>query len=94
MKQLQHQNHWESLAALSYRNELDFQLRGLTSSVFCTDSKASGRSIEPSSLLVQWKETKHSLINRWQQTLTDIRESKICDYAVFSVALSNLTELS
>lgn len=94
MRQLKCRNHWESLAALSYRNELDFQLRGLISSVFSIENAQISKNNTPRLLLEGWKEAKHSAISRWQQTLTDIKESKICDYAVFSVALSNLMELS
>ncbi|MGB0281790.1 MAG: NAD-glutamate dehydrogenase [Neptuniibacter sp.] len=94
MKQLKHRNHWESLAALSYRNELDYQLRGLTCGILTAKESNTSEDNEPQLMMQHWKSSKDSLINRWQQTLADIRESNICDYAVFSVALSNLMELS
>lgn len=94
IRQLQPKNHWESLSILRFRNELDFQLRGLTGSVFTLACANTGSQESSEAQLLEWKKRKHSLLNRWHKTLSDIQESKICDYAVFSVALSDLKELS
>ena len=101
IRALQTSSHWQALAAISYRNELDQQLRNLTSSVFnmneVGDVDDLDKRLDKGAPLLQfecWSEKKRSLLNRWHQTLTEIQGSKVIDCAVFSVALSVLLELA
>lgn len=92
--QLETTSHWQSLAALSYRNELDHQLRGLTLSVFKLESDIGSDEVTPCQQLEQWETKKRSLLTRWQHTLSEIQSGQLVDCAVFSVALSVLLELA
>ncbi len=86
-------NHWQVLASISYRNDLDHQLRQLTTSVLNTHKNNDASDITVKSLLSDWYESKRTLILRWRRTLQDIQDSKVNDSAAFSVALSVLLEL-
>ncbi len=94
IRALQASSHWQALAAVSYRNELDHQLRDLTSSVFTLQISEESDALSPLSRLEHWSDKKQSLLNRWQQTLAEIQGSNVIDCAVFSVALSVLLELA
>ncbi len=83
-------NHWQALAKNSYRIELDTQQRGLTLSVL--RSSESDQTVEER--LTQWSESHQDLLTRWNNTLTDIENTKLVDCAIFSVALSVLLELA
>ncbi|MCP8690353.1 NAD-glutamate dehydrogenase [Marinobacterium sedimentorum] len=86
-------SHWQAVAASSYRNELDDQLRLLTQRVFEVeqdDQSAPGIS----ALLELWFRRQHPLLERWRQTLNEIQGMKVTDCAVFSVALRVLRELA
>jgi glutamate dehydrogenase len=86
-------SHWQALAASSYRNELDDQLRTLTQGVLDMAQEDQGKP-GVSALLERWFRHQHRLLARWHQTLAEIQEMKVVDCAVFSVALRVLPELA
>ncbi|WP_375057956.1 NAD-glutamate dehydrogenase [Zobellella sp. DQSA1] len=86
-------NHWQALAASSYRNELDHQLQALTRRVFDLERDDQDAADVPA-LLERWFLRQQPLLERWQQTLSEIQRAKVIDCAVFSVALSVLLELA
>ena len=83
-------NHWQALARSSYREELDWQQRSLTSVILRADCKSK----KTDELLDNWfKENKQSL-GRWKHILSEFRIGETHEFAKFSVALRELMLLS
>ncbi len=83
-------NHWQALARASFREELDWQQRSLTSSVLgsCKDSEIYD------TILDQWLEVNQGLLQRWHHMLADFKTSSTHEFAKFSVALRELNLLN
>ncbi|WP_111495063.1 NAD-glutamate dehydrogenase [Marinobacter bohaiensis] len=102
MRQFRARGHWEVLATSHYRDDLDYQLRHLTSSVFRvgngSEQDASVGEVPskmaPETLLAQWRDGKQTQLGRWKQMLGDMQTAKNIDCAVFSVAHGVLRELA
>ncbi|NMT64464.1 NAD-glutamate dehydrogenase [Marinobacter orientalis] len=86
--------HWQVLATLHYRDELDHQLRNLTSSVFSVAPAKNGDRVSPEQLLEIWRDEKQAPLTRWHRMLDDMQAANDVDCAVFSVAHSMLRELA
>jgi glutamate dehydrogenase len=83
-------NHWQALARLSFREELDWQQRSLTEVILRSDTKS--KDIEH--LLDNWFELNGQSLERWYHILTDFRIGQTHEFAKFSVALRELMLLS
>ena len=83
--------HWQVLATIHYRDELDHQLRNLTLSVFSEPVEGDGTPVER---LDAWRDDKQALLGRWQRMLSDMQSASDVDCAVFSVAHGMLRELA
>ena len=84
------QNHWQALARASFREELDWQQRSLTSVVL--KSYKSAQTTD--TMLDLWFEQFEQPLERWQHILSDFRTSQSHEFAKFSVALRELMLLS
>ncbi|MDP5291960.1 NAD-glutamate dehydrogenase [Oceanimonas sp. CHS3-5] len=82
-------NHWQALARASFREDLDFQQRSLTS-VVLKNCKEKG---ECATMLAQWLDEHEQLLNRWRHLLADFKTSGSHEFAQFSVALRELNLL-
>lgn len=83
-------NHWQALARASFREELDWQQRRLTSVVL-----RNNPDITDSDLMIDnWMEANQHVLERWQHILTDFKAGKTHEFAKFSVALRELMLLS
>ena len=83
-------NHWQALARASFREELDWQQRSLTSVVL--KNYKSEQSTD--TMLDLWFEQSSQPLERWQHILSDFRTSRTHEFAKFSVALRELMLLS
>ncbi|WP_406667773.1 NAD-glutamate dehydrogenase [Gallaecimonas sp. GXIMD1310] len=85
-------NHWQALARASYREELDWHQRELTSVVLlgCNDDQ----SCPVEDIVNTWLEHHEALLVRWNQMLAEFRSSQNHEFAKFSVALRELGILS
>ncbi|QOL24990.1 NAD-glutamate dehydrogenase [Thalassotalea sp. LPB0316] len=83
-------NHWQALARASFREELDWQQRSLTSVVL--KNYKSEQSTDK--MLDLWFEQSQQPLERWQHILSDFRTSQTHEFAKFSVALRELMLLS
>ncbi|MDG1731557.1 MAG: NAD-glutamate dehydrogenase [Thalassotalea sp.] len=83
-------NHWQALARASFREELDWQQRSLTSVIL----RAYPDSTDLEQMFIDWKEQCSQPIERWHQILADFRTTKTHEFAKFSVALRELMMLS
>ena len=85
-------NHWQALARASFREELDWQQRSLTSVVLRCDCSAKEEDLD--SMLDAWVETNGQPLERWKHILADFKVGQTHEFAKFSVALRELMLLS
>ena len=83
-------NHWQALARASFREELDWQQRSLTSVIL----RGNAKSTDVDGMLETWLEESAQPLERWRQILADFRIGKTHEFAKFSVALRELMLLS
>tara|TARA_R110000744_G_scaffold221603_2_gene340580 strand:+ start:183 stop:5024 length:4842 start_codon:yes stop_codon:yes gene_type:complete len=83
-------NHWQALARASFREELDWQQRSLTSVIL----RGNKNSTDVDSMLETWLVESAQPLERWQHILADFRIGKTHEFAKFSVALRELMLLS
>ncbi len=85
-------NHWQALARSSFREELDWQQRSLTSVVLRCQCDAQFADLEQ--LLIEWININEQPVERWKHILADFKVGQSHDFAKFSVALRELMLLS
>ena len=83
-------NHWQALARASFREELDWQQRVLTSTVL----KGCTATCDANTIVAKWVDDNEKLLNRWVHMLADFKATKTHEFAKFSVALRELNLLS
>ncbi|PVY79298.1 glutamate dehydrogenase [Tamilnaduibacter salinus] len=88
---LQPNSHWEALARESFREDLDWQQRALTTGVL---QLAQSSGVDPIAAVDEWMTGHQALINRWHSMLTELRGTREPEYAMFSVALRELLDLA
>ncbi|MEE4244812.1 MAG: hypothetical protein V2I33_05345, partial [Kangiellaceae bacterium] len=79
-------NHWQAFARASFREELDWQQRSLTSAVI--QMTAGKRTADKK--VSSWLTENGDLLQRWRQMVADFRSSSSHEFAKFSVALREL----
>ncbi|SET11742.1 NAD-glutamate dehydrogenase [Thalassotalea agarivorans] len=84
------ENHWQALARASFREELDWQQRSLTSVVLRMNQEGK----DTDEMIENWYNFSCQPLGRWQNILADFRTSTSHDFAKFSVALRELMLLS
>ncbi|WP_395343105.1 NAD-glutamate dehydrogenase [Ningiella sp. W23] len=88
-------NHWQALARASYREELDWQQRALTTVLLNSSaSKPSAKLADADKILDAWIEDNQIKLNRWYHMMTEFKTSDNHEFAKFSVALRELMLLS
>ncbi|TMM43750.1 NAD-glutamate dehydrogenase [Colwellia ponticola] len=85
-------NHWQALARASFREELDWQQRSLTSVVLRCQCDAQFTELDQ--LISEWINTNEQPLERWKHILADFKIGQTHDFAKFSVALRELMLLS
>lgn len=83
-------NHWQALARASYREELDWQQRGLTSVVV----KSCGSVCNADDIIQNWLDQHQHLVERWRLMLSEFKTTQSHEFAKFSVAMRELMLLS
>lgn len=84
------ENYWQATARETYMDELDAQLRTLVSALI----PKLERIEEIETVLAQWGEKEQLLIKRWKSMVNDLQATSHSDFAMFSVALRELRDLS
>ncbi|MCP4411323.1 MAG: NAD-glutamate dehydrogenase, partial [Gammaproteobacteria bacterium] len=80
------ENHWQAFARSAFKEELDWQQRGLTLTLLnLTDAKDS-----PEQRLGHWMSDNADLVQRWQTMVADFKSTNAHEFAKFSVALREL----
>ncbi len=80
------ENHWQAFARSAFREELDWQQRGLTVAIL----QLTNQSDNPESRLEGWISNNTDLIERWQTMVADFKSTNSHEFAKFSVALREL----
>jgi glutamate dehydrogenase len=83
-------NHWQALARASYREELDWQQRSITSVLLASDPQSK----DAESILNNWMHNNQVLLDRWYHMMSEFKTSSTHEFAKFSVALRELMLLS
>lgn len=83
-------NHWQALARASYREELDWQQRALTTVLL----NSAPKSKDADKVLETWIDGNKVSLERWQHMMTEFKTSENHEFAKFSVALRELMLLS
>lgn len=83
-------NHWQALARASYREELDWQQRSLTTVLL----KIEPAEKQADKILDDWCAANKQALKRWYHMMTEFKTSDNHEFAKFSVALRELMLLS
>ncbi len=83
-------NHWQALARASFREELDWQQRSITSVIL----RCGGSNNDVEQMLDDWFTANEKALTRWHHILDDFRIGQTHEFAKFSVALRELMLLS
>lgn len=82
------EGHWNNMARLALRDELDILQRKLTMLILKTSKK------QPAETLIEAWLTEHArILTRWNNVLSVFHESTNIDYAMFFIALKELDTL-
>ena len=83
-------SHWEALARESFREDLDWQQRALTTGVL----KLAEKPTDVPACVETWMQQHEQLIDRWKSMLVELKNTREPEYAMFSVALRELLDLA
>ncbi|MFV8571351.1 NAD-glutamate dehydrogenase [Marinobacter sp. SBS5] len=83
-------SHWQALARESFREDLDWQQRALTTGVL----QLAGKAEKVPECVQAWEEKNQHMIERWNNMLTELKGVREPEYAMFSVALRELLDLA
>ncbi|WP_375176992.1 NAD-glutamate dehydrogenase [Marinobacter mobilis] len=83
-------SHWQALARESFREDLDWQQRALTTGVL----KIACHSGNIDTCLETWMSQYEPMIGRWKGMLAELKGVREPEYAMFSVALRELLDLA
>ncbi|HLT14215.1 MAG TPA: NAD-glutamate dehydrogenase [Marinobacter sp.] len=83
-------SHWQALARESFREDLDWQQRALTTGVLKLANKPE-RVMES---VENWQQKNQHMIERWNAMLAELKGVREPEYAMYSVALRELLDLA
>ncbi len=83
------EGHWNSLARLTLRDELDILQKSLTVTVMLYNKKEANIH----SLIKQWRSDHRLAITRWEQIINMLHSSAGIDYSTFFISLRQLHDL-
>jgi glutamate dehydrogenase len=83
-------SHWQALARESFREDLDWQQRALTTGVL----KLAEKPEDVPACVESWLSRHQQMIDRWKSMLSELKGVREPEYAMFSVALRELLDLA
>lgn len=83
------EGHWNVLARLTLRDELDLAQRSLTISILRLNAKEK----EAAKLIDKWVEMNKNALDRWEKLLALLHSSNNVDYTMFFIAMRELLNL-
>ena len=91
INKLRVEDHWQGLSRESFREDLEWQQRSLTISVF-NNFNESGLSAEER--IEMWQERHNVFVKRWINMVTELKAGHGSKFAMYTVALRELLDLS
>jgi glutamate dehydrogenase len=88
--QLMPATHWQALARESFREDLEWQQRALTTGVL----RLADNPEDVSSSVESWIKNHQPMVERWESMLVELKGGHESEYAMFSVALRELLDLA
>lgn len=83
-------SHWQALARESFREDLGWQQRALTTGVLNHADKPK----DVPACVESWMQRHDHMIDRWKSMLVELKGVREPEYAMFSVALRELLDLA
>ncbi len=83
------ESYWQAVARESFIDDLEAQLRKLTIALVKLKSSDGWPRI-----LDRWEEKNRYLVDRWKSMVREVKGAQVTDYAMFSVALRELIDLT
>lgn len=84
------ETYWQAMARESFLDDLEAQMRVLVEAIIVSypDDAETLKSID------QWLLDKERWVSRWLAMVKEVQNSKVADFAMFSVAIRELIELA
>ncbi len=83
-------NYWQSMAREAFINDIDKVLRVMTVGLL----RLAGKRFEHEEALQLWMHEYPVLVTRWRDIAHELQTTQASDFAMFSVAMRELTELA
>lgn len=83
------EGHWNALARLTLRDELDLSQRALTIAIM----KSAKKHVDATSLIDSWMQKNRPALERWEQLLSLLHSSSSLDYSMFFITIRELLAL-
>ena len=84
------ENYWQSMARESFINDIDKVLRIMTVELL----RLGGKRFQHEETLQLWMQENPVLLTRWRDIAHELQTNNHTDFAVFSVAMRELSELA
>ncbi|MBA3661295.1 MAG: NAD-glutamate dehydrogenase [Gammaproteobacteria bacterium] len=81
--------HWNALARLTLRDELDVAQRALTIAIMHHDKK----NLTPKTLITDWTRENSNALKKWDRLLNMLHSQSDVDYTMFFIAMRELIAL-
>jgi glutamate dehydrogenase len=85
------ENHWQAIAREGLIDDIAVQQREISIMVLRCDASNGGNVEE---CLVNWMAGRQPLVDRWHTALAEIKSATAAEFAMFSVVLRELANLS
>lgn len=84
------ENYWQAIAREAYLDDMEAQLRSLTVSFV----RLKPEAMSLSDAFDSWSDQHHDLYERWCSMMVELQGSNATDFAMFSVAMRELSDLA
>lgn len=97
LNELDVNSYWQALARDSFRDDLDAQQRALLASLFNPEGKARRGKVDQQVVekrLEDWQVQNRQHVERWFNVLAELKNAGTQDYAMYTVASRELSDLA
>ena len=88
------ENHWQALARESFMDEFEWQQRALTVTVLQSSNASTIDDKSCKKAIDAWMQEHEVLVRRWETFMEELNRTPEKEYAMFSVAIRKLFDLS
>ena len=83
-------NYWQALARESLMDDLESQIHTLAVAMM----RLAGKSMSIEEAVDRWMKRFPELVARWRAMMAELQNTSVVDFALFSVALRELTDFA